>query len=132
MKSALVWPSVTGEDASTSAQSIINTTLRVTRRRMGRLEKAIAQEGTENDSRLTRDLASLSRTLKELAAEQRKLEDRTEAEYAALGIEGRMDLFLSEFFDVLPEDFQVKLLTDMRNTFNKQNATLLTEDVPDE
>jgi len=132
VKSSLVWPVITDKASETSAQSVISTTLRVTRRRMSRLEKAIGNEGADYDSRFTRDLASLSRTLKELAAEQRKLEDREEANYARLGIEGKMDLMVSEFFAQLPEDFQVRLLTKMRETYNKQNASLLPEGSSDE
>jgi hypothetical protein len=126
VKKVLVWPVIT-DTSETSAQSVINTTLRALRRRLSRLEKEIGSEKGNYDPRLTRDLATISRTLKELAAEQRKLEDREEDNYNKLGIEGKMDLMVTEFFAQLPEDFQVKLLEKMRDTFNSQNASLLDE-----
>tara|TARA_R110002020_G_scaffold207256_3_gene412666 strand:+ start:7508 stop:7795 length:288 start_codon:yes stop_codon:yes gene_type:complete len=91
------------------------------------LNQAIKNEGSDYDARLTRDLTSVGRTLKELAAEQRKLEDRDEDRYDNLGIEGRMNLFITEFFARLPEDFQVKLLQGMKDTYTTQSASLLPE-----
>lgn len=128
LKNVLVWPVVSDENNEISATEVIKTTLRALKRRLRRLEREIVSEDRgDYDPRLTRDLTSVGRTLKELAAEQRKLEDREEDHYQNLGIEGRMQLYVEEFFLKLPEDFQVKLLKDMRDGYNSQNASLLPE-----
>lgn len=127
VKQVLVWPVITDEANELSASSVINTALRALRSRLRRLNQAIKNEGSDYDARLTRDLTSVGRTLKELAAEQRKLEDRDEDRYDNLGIEGRMNLFITEFFARLPEDFQVKLLQGMKDTYTTQSASLLPE-----
>ena len=127
LKKVLVWPVVSDAESDLSATSVISAALKALRSRLRRLKKEIDNERGNYDSRLTRDLTSLGRTLKELAAEQRKLEDREEDRYDKLGIEGRMNLFTAEFFARLPEELQVKLLKDMRDTYNQQNASLLNE-----
>jgi hypothetical protein len=127
VKRVLVWPVLDLAESEVSAQSVISSTLRALKRRLTKIEREQRSEGDSYDGRLTRDLGTISRALKELAAEQRKLEDREEDRYNSLGIEGRMRLFITEFFSKLPEDFQVKLLQGMRDTYNKQNASLLPE-----
>jgi len=127
VKSALIWPATIDADSDLSAASVINTTLRVLKRRLIRLEREMKTEGAVYNNRLTTDLGAISRALKELAAEQRKLEDRESEHYAKLGIEGRMELFMTEFFARLPEDFQIKLLEGMRDTYAEQNQSLLPE-----
>lgn len=127
VKTVLVWPAFESDVDEYSASKVINTSLRALRSRLRRLDRAIREEGDVYDARLTRDLTAIGRTLKELAAEQRKLEDREEARYDNLGIEGRMRLFIDEFFSKLPEDFQVKLLSGMRDTYTAQNRSLLPE-----
>lgn len=126
-KAQLIWPVVADSENDLSASSIITSSLRALKARLSRLQKAMREEGANYNTSLTRDLASIGRTLKELAAEQRKLEDREEERYDKLGIEGRMNLFIAEFFARLPEDFQVKLLSDMKDVFQSQNAPLLEE-----
>ena len=127
VKKVLVWPAVSDEANDLSASSVINTALRALKTRLVRLNRAIKSEGTDYDPRLTRDLTSVGRTLKELAAEQRKLEDRDEAHFSQLGIDGRIELYISQFFAQLPEEFQVKLLQGMKETYKAQNASLLPE-----
>ena len=129
VKAVLVWPATEIEADELSASKVISASLRALRTRLRRLERELKSEGDNYDPRLTRDLTSIGRTLKELAAEQRKLEDREEQRYDKLGIEGRMRLFITEFFSKLPEDFQVKLLQGMKECYNKQNASLLPESV---
>jgi hypothetical protein len=133
VKKVLVWPVISNENSELSAASVINVALRALKRRLTRLAREIQSEQSgDYDPRLTRDLTSVGRTLKELAAEQRKLEDREEDRYDNLGIDGRMTLFVGEFFAKLPEDFQVKLLGEMKATYEKQNASLLPEPESDE
>ena len=129
LKRVLVWPALSEEGNDLSASSVISTALRAVKARLRRVKKAIDAEGSNYDSRLTRDLTSLGRTLKELAAEQRKLEDREEARFDELGIEGRVELYITEFFAQLPEEWQVKLLQGMRDAYSSQNASLLPESV---
>lgn len=126
LKPLLIWPVFT-EENDLSASEVINLTLRALKKRLKRLNKEIDSTDLTYNPALTRDLASVGRTLKELAAEQRKLEDREEDRYDKLGIEGRMELFNNEFFAVLPEDFQIRLLQLMKATYEKQNAPLLEE-----
>lgn len=132
VKRQLVWPVLSDEVSETSATAVINTTLRALKRRLTKIATEVRREGDEYDPRLTRDLATISRTLKELAAEKRKLEDREEGKFTQLGIEGRMDLMVSEFFAKLPEDFQVRLLSKMKETYHAQNSSLLPESTPED
>ena len=132
LKRVLVWPAVSEEGSELSASSVIGLSLRALKARLKRLKTEITREGTNYDSRLTRDLTSLGRTLKELAAEQRKLEDREEARFDELGIEGRIELYVTEFFAQLPEEWQVKLLEGMKQCYSSQNASLLPESTSDE
>lgn len=128
VKKVLVWPVISDESSEYSAASVINETLRALKRRLKRLNREITREATSDyDPRLTRDLTAVGRTLKELAAEQRKLEDREDEHYANLGIDGRIDIYVNEFFLKLPEDKQVQLLSEMRDGYNAQNASLLPE-----
>lgn len=124
VKPNLVWPAVEEAASELSAQEVINDTLRMIKRRVRKLNKAITAE-KGYDGQLTRDVASLARTLKELAAEQRKLEDREEEHFAGLGIEGRISLYVDHFFARLPEDFQLQLLVRMRDVLSTQAASLL-------
>lgn len=121
VKQVLVWPVLTGEN-ELSASVVITDALRTVKSRLARLNKEIKAEGTSYDKALTKDLVALSKVLKELGAEQRKLEDREEDHYQKLGIEGRMKLVISEFFEMLPEDFQAKFLTSMQSAYTKQNT----------
>jgi len=126
VKSVLVWPVVEDAANELSAQEVISSTLRTMKTRLRKLNRAMQHE-EGYDSHLTRDLASIARTLKELAAEQRKLEDREDEHYAKLGIEGRMQLYADQFFARLPQDFQIRLLELMKATYEAQNASLLPE-----
>lgn len=127
VKGNLIWPIIEDASDNLSATEVINTTLKAMRRRLKRLSKEMANEGSDYQTALTRDLVSISRALKELAGEQRKLEDREEEHYAKLGMEGRMNLFIEDFFSQLPEEFQIKLLQGMKKTFERQNQSLLQE-----
>ena len=126
-KANLIWPVVEDAESDLSASSVINTTLRALRSRLRRLNRELTAEQAYNPA-LTKDLSAIGRTLKELAAEQRKLEDRESDHYGKLGIEGRMALFIDQFFSKLPEDFQVKLLTGMQKLMDEQNAPMLLEE----
>jgi len=132
MKSMLIWPIIDEQhlDGEFSASTVIKTTLRSLKRRLKRLDREIGVE-EEYDTKLTKDLSSISKALRELASEQRKLENREEEHYAALGIEGRMQLFISEFFVNLPEEFQKKLLGGMQKIYISQNESQKLPDILD-
>ena len=123
VKANLVWP-VFENSHEFSAQSVIRDTLRMIKRRVSKLKTATKAEDAY-DSRLTRDMVSLGRTLKELAAEQRKLEQRDSDDFEKLGFEGRCELFVNEFFGLLPDEFQIKLLHRMKDVFDTQRQPLL-------
>lgn len=127
IKRNLIWPAIEDAASDVSATAVINSTLRALKARMKRIERELKVEGDEYNPVLTKDLTSIGRTLKELAGEQRKLEDREEQRYQGLGIEGRMNLFVEQFFSLLPEDHQIKLLQSMRACFEKQSVPLLNE-----
>lgn len=126
VKRNLIWPVVENTSEIASAHSTIQELLKLVK---GRIKKVKAAERSETtyDHQLTQAITALVRAGKELAAEARKLEDREELEYANLGIEGRMQLFVSEFFAALPSDFQIKLLKQMKEVWNEQNQALLPE-----
>ncbi len=126
VKPLLVWPAVVADEAEYSAQAVVTFALRTMKKRLRKIDKLIGSE-KEYDASLTRDLTSAIRALKELAGEQRKLEDREEERYAALGIEGRIELYATEFFAALPTEYQVRCLELMRDCFEEQNKPKFPE-----
>lgn len=121
VKKFLIWPIESDLDSDLSAQSVIRTTLRVLKRRLSRLEEELSSEGQAYESSLTRDLGTISKALKELASEQRRLEDREQKSFSQLGLEGRMNLFIEQFFMRLPEDLQIQMLKQMKTTLQEQH-----------
>ena len=127
IKKNLIWPVFTEADEY-SAKSIISSTLGALKRRMTRLNTEVAKEKAgEYNTALTRDIALVGRTLKELAAEKRKLEAVEQDSFDQLGIEGKMEMLATEFFARLPADFQVKFLELVKAQYVEQNTPLLPE-----
>lgn len=126
VKEVLVWPIITEQSDIESSHGVVQEMIKLVKRR---IRKVSAAERSEQgyDHTLTQAITALARTAKELAGEARKLEDREEQQYVGLGIEGRMNLFVEQFFAELPADFQLKLLKQMRDVFNKQEQSLLPE-----
>ena len=127
VKSNLIWPIIEDAESDLSAGSVINESLRAVKSRLRRLNRELTAEHSY-DPKLTRDLTALGRTLKELAGEQRKLEDREQKHFASMGIQGRMQLFIEQFFSMLPEDYQRDLLNSMESCLNTQASPILLDE----
>lgn len=123
-ENCLIWPAVEDAESDFSAATVVRSTLRTLQSRLKALRREIQVQDGYNPTH-TKDLTGISRALKELAAEQRKLEDREDKHYAKLGIEGKMNLFIEQFFNLLPEDYQVKMLESMRDAYKEQNEPML-------
>lgn len=111
VKPLIVWPVLHETDHIDSAQKVVTHGLRAARKLVRIVEKRVSEELDPTDlSRLTRDLTSALRTMKELAGEQRKLEDRDAEHLANSTFEDRIRLFAEELFAKLPEHHQREFL----------------------
>lgn len=127
VKDVLIWPVTADLSGVASAAETSQLLVKVLRKRLRQLERQVSADKSASDHELTKALTSVARSLKEVGVELRKLEDREEAEYSKLGLEGRMQLFVEQFFAELPQDLQVKLLQEMKQVFQTQNAPLLKD-----
>jgi hypothetical protein len=130
------WPVLRDDlDTVATAKALTQDTAKMLRRQLRRLKSAEKSQGDSYNPEITTQMVKLARPIKELAGEVRKLEDRDDDRYAALTYEEKCKLYLEHFFMNLPEENQVRLLTEMQRTFENQRQSLLlpeAEIIPDE
>jgi hypothetical protein len=95
------------------------------RSQLALLKTAAKKQYNEYNPEITNQMVKLARPIKELAGEVRKLEDRDDSRYEALTYEAKVNLFIEQFFAQLPEEQQVRMLTDMRRVHDRDSRTYL-------
>ncbi len=124
VKKFIIWPVLShDENEIETAQKLTQFTAKLIKKQLVKLS-CVQSKTVDYLPDLDRSLTSLSRALKELSGEIRKLEDRAASEYNNLGFEAQCRLYLEHWFLKLPQEYQTRLLSEMNFALDEQSKPL--------